>query len=172
MSEDNMFYVNPKETRSSQGRGKKKRETVSYEDLYYRWLHPKLLATPPIRAFPKPLVDFAEFVLEYPDESMDWRGTASEFNLRSLLGHSLRMTAETEEFSAVAMDFVGYKYELGFGTLEPIPADEVCWDLIRYLELEPDYFKVVRGREGLMIKGMKKFRQESGLKVWLEYPDM
>lgn len=170
MRKDNMFYVKPRKPVPMQP--EQVPETVSYEELYELWLRPKLLSTPPMKLYPKPLVDFAELVLDDPDGGVDWFEAFKFKDVKSVLGFCLAVTAESEEkreFSSVAMEFVGSKYELGIGTRDYYPADEMCSYLIEYLKLDRIYFRVITKGDRLMLKGTKAFRQESGLRVWLEY---
>jgi hypothetical protein len=145
-------------------------EAVSSRDLYHLWLLPLLLEQPPIKFYPAPLVDFAERILERPDPP-DWLRNRISDEVESLLGFSFDLTtdvADVREFSARAMRFAGswYELELLFNH-QSLTADEICNELIQYLDLVPAYFEYVDTEHGFFLQGTEQFRRESGLNVWL-----
>jgi hypothetical protein len=168
---DNMFYTEPGKLVPLENEQEPEPETVSYEELYERWMLPSLLGTPPIKLYPKSLVDFAELVLENPFGDIDWFSSAGLYNLKSILGHSLEMAAVTGEkrkFSSVALAFVGYKFEVGyFAKEDPRGTEAMCNELISYMEWVPKYFRIDANRK--ILKGTKMLRRESGMRVWLDY---
>ena len=70
------------------------------------------------------------------------------------------------EFSTVAMEFVGYKYEetLSKG---PVAADWMCFALIDFLELRPAYVRRVKRGSKRYLAGTKRFRRDTGMRLWL-----
>lgn len=118
----------------------------TWEDLYDYFLLPKLLARPPLRLYPRPLIDFAKSVLLEPQNDIDWWYNRRAIGVRTVLGDVLKQTAVEEtasEFSAVAMEFAGSKYETalykGF-----VDADRMCLELIGFLDLRPAYIRRVK----------------------------
>ena len=141
----------------------------TWEDLYDLWLLPKLLAEPPLRLYPQPLVDFAHSVLCEPAADIDWIYNRIALGIRTALGDVLKGMAATEpsvEFSAVALEFVGYKYE---ETLRrgPAPAQRMCLGLIDFLGLQAAYLRRVRRGSRRYLAGTERFRRETGMRLWL-----
>ena len=141
----------------------------TWQDLYNYWLLPKLLAAPPLRLYPKPLVDFADSVLCEPAADIDWIHNRVALGVRTALGEVLKRLKATnpmEKFSALAMEFAGYKFEetLSRG---PIAADRMCLALIDFLGLKPAYIRRVRRGSKKYLTATERFRRESGMRVWL-----
>jgi hypothetical protein len=141
----------------------------TWEDLYDDWLHPTLLAQPPLRLYPKPLVEFADSVLCEPAADIDWIYNREAVGARTALGDvlkQLKATKPMEKFSAVAMEFAGYKFEetLNRG---PLAADRICLAIIDFLELKPAYVRPVKRGSNRYLAGNKRFRRETGMRLWL-----
>jgi hypothetical protein len=142
----------------------------TWEDLYDLWLLPTLLAQPPLRLYPKPLVDFADSVLCEPAADIDWIYNREAVGVRTALGDvlkQLKATKPMENFSAVAMEFAGYKFEetLSRG---PVAADRMCLALVDFLRLRPAYIRRVRRGSKKYLTGTERFRRESGMRLWLQ----
>ncbi|GEO17786.1 hypothetical protein [Microvirga aerophila] len=169
MRNDSIFYVMAK-SKPEVPRGS---ETASYEELCV-WLVQKLCFTGPKERYIKPLVDFAELILDECPSGLSPHPEDYDLTLGSILGQALKMSThseETREFSSAGMEFVGRIWEATFLNVECLEVPEICEELIGFLQLKPDYFRQVRRRGKNWIKGTKRFRQESGLKVMLEAPD-
>jgi ribosomal protein L30/L7E len=142
----------------------------TWEDLYDLWLLPTLLAQPPLRLYPKPLVDFADSVLCEPAADIDWIYNREAVGVRTALGDvlkQLKATKPMENFSAVAMEFAGYKFEEGLSR-GPVAADRMCLALVDFLRLRPAYIRRVRRGSKKYLTGTERFRRESGMRLWLQ----
>ena len=141
----------------------------TWEDLYDLWLLPTLLAQPPLRLYPQPLVEFAESVLCEPAADIDWIYNREAVGVRTALGDvlkQLKATKPMEKFSAVALEFAGYKFQetLSRG---PVAADRMCLALIRFLGLQAAYLRRVKRGSKRYLAGTKRFRRETGMRLWL-----
>jgi hypothetical protein len=141
--------------------------TASWHTLYAA-LCSHLLKTEDQASYSLPLVEFCEFVLEKGIDGLGHYGwLRSPFN--SILGHAMLKTAEAKErtsFSASAIAFAGYICELNWK--KDIRIEDLCADLIAFLQLEPEFFAVCRTSTGIQITGTRRCRKELGLKVRLD----
>ena len=78
----------------------------------------------------------------------------------------LKATKPMENFSAVAMEFAGYKFEEALSR-GPVAADRMCLALIDFLRLRPAYIRRVRRGSKKYLTGTGRFRRETGMRLWL-----
>jgi hypothetical protein len=92
-----------------------------------------------------------------------------EVGVRTALGGVLQEAAATEptaEFSAVAMEFGGYKFEETLSS-GPVAADRMYLALVDFLGLKPAYIRRVRRGSKKYLTGTERFRRETGMRLWL-----
>ena len=115
------------------------------------------------------MVEFADSVLCEPAADIDWIYNREAVGIRTALGDVLKETNASEptaKYSAVAMEFVGYKFE-ETRSKGPVAADRICLALISFLELRPAYVRRVKRGSKRHLVGSERFRRKTGMRLWL-----